>query len=234
MTWTELRHAHTPDGGRMVLRCRDGVYEIRVNGWELMSNRAHRSEEAMAELACAGRDGVRQVLLGGLGMGYTLRAALDAVSAAARITVVELLPEIVDWNRGPLAALAGRPLDDPRVDLRIGDVGEALAGAQAAYDAILLDVDNGPRPVSDRGNQLLYGPAGRAAAQRALRPGGVLAVWSADPAPEFEQLLAASGFAARAVEVSPRGTPDGPMHTILLGTLPEGCRKDLIPTARQD
>src|SRR5579859_864385 len=107
MEWGELSQARTPQGGAMVLRCRDGIYEIRINGWELMSNRAHRSEEAMAELACAGRSGTPHVLIGGLGMGYTLRSALDHLPAAARVTVAELLPEIVAWNRGPLGPLAG-------------------------------------------------------------------------------------------------------------------------------
>ncbi|MEI9987578.1 MAG: hypothetical protein WDN69_33230 [Aliidongia sp.] len=141
------------------------------------------------------------------------------------MTVAELMPEIVAWNHGPLALLAGHPLSDPRVVLTVGDVGEAIAAADGAYDAILLDVDNGPQALSDRGNHRLYGPAGLASARRALCPGGMLAVWSADPAPDFEQTLAAAGFRAGSVEVSPRGTPDGPMHTILLGICPEIARK---------
>jgi spermidine synthase len=225
MSWIEVSQARTPEGGAMVLRCRDGVYEIRVNGWELMSNRAHRSEEAMAELACAGRGDGSNILIGGLGMGYTLRAALEHLPGDARVTVAELMPEIVDWNRGPLAPLAGRPLSDPRVALCQGDVGEVIAAADGTYDVILLDVDNGPQALSDRGNHRLYRPAGLAAARRALRPGGMLAVWSADPVPAFERALAAAGFRASSVEVSPRGTPDGPMHTILFGIRPEIARK---------
>jgi spermidine synthase len=219
VSWIELDRAATQDGGEISLRCRDGIYEIRINGWELMSNRAHRSEEALAALTCTELGDAARVLLGGLGLGYSLRAALDCLPADALVMVAELLPALVEWNRGVLGKLAGHPLRDPRVALRIGDVGAIIDAAETAFDAILLDVDNGPQPLTDQGNQRLYGPDGLAAARRALRPGGVLAVWSADPAPAFEQALAAAGFTAESVEVSPRGTPDGPMHTILLGKL---------------
>lgn len=220
MSWIELDRAATPDGGEMSLRCRDGIYEIRVNGWELMSNRAHRSEEALAALGCAGLGAAPHVLLGGLGLGYSLRAALDCLPVGAQVTVAELLPALVGWNRGVLGTLAGHPLRDPRVALRVADVGAIIGAAEAIFDAILLDVDNGPQPLTDQGNHWLYRPDGLAAARRALRPGGVLAVWSADPAPAFEQALAVAGFRPDSVEISPRGTPDGPMHTILLGRLP--------------
>jgi spermidine synthase len=190
-----------------------------------MSNRAHRSEEALGELACAGLSGAPEVLIGGLGFGYTLRAALDVLPQAARVVVAELLPAIIEWNRGPLARLAGQPLSDPRVALQPGDVGDLIAAGEARYDAILLDVDNGPQALTDQGNHRLYGASGLAACRHALRDGGVLAVWSADPAPEFEHALAEAGFMPRAVDVSPRGTPDGPMHTILLGILPKVAGK---------
>lgn len=224
MDWVELCRTATPDGGTLVLRGCGGLYEIRIDGRELMSNRAHRSEEALAELGCASCRGACHVLIGGLGMGYTLRAALDTLPATARVTVVELLPAVADWNRHRLAHLAGRPLADPRVDLQIGDVGTVIAGTAAGCDAILLDVDNGPAPLTDSGNAALYGAAGIEAARRALRPGGVLAVWSADPSPDFEQALKQVGFAIRSVSVSPRGTPDGPEHVIVLGTLPARTR----------
>ena len=225
MNWIEIDAAPTPEGGRMVLRQADEIWEIRVNGWELMSNRAHRSEEALAELACAGLTGAPTVLIGGLGLGYTLRAALDTLPQAAQVVVAELVPAIIDWNRGPLAPLAARPLNDPRVTLLPGDVGDLIDTAEGRYDAILLDVDNGPRALTDRGNHRLYGAAGLAACRRALRAGGVLAVWSADPAPEFERALAEAGFAPSSTQVSPRGTPDGPLHSILLGTLPKVAGK---------
>lgn len=221
MEWIEVDAAPTPEGGRMALRRAGGIWEIRVNGWELMSNRAHRSEEALAALSCAGLEGAPRILIGGLGIGYTLRAALEVLPWAAQVVVAELLPAIIAWNQGPLAPLADRPLDDRRVELRQSDVAVLIAAAGAAYDAILLDVDNGPSALTDQGNHRLYDGSGLAAARRALRPGGVLAVWSADPAPDFEQALAEAGFAARSIEVSPRGTPDGPLHSILLGILPK-------------
>jgi spermidine synthase len=218
--WVELARAATPDGGELVLRSDGIIHEIRVNGWELMSNRATRSEAALAELGCAGLSGAPSVLLGGLGLGYTLRAALDILPAAAAVTVVELLPAIAAWNRGVLGPLAGHPLDDARVQLRLGDVGAALARRAAAWDAILLDIDNGPQALTDRGNEAIYGAAGLAQIRRALKPGGVCAVWSADPAPDFERRLDAAGFAVESTRVSPRGLADGPMHTILLGRVP--------------
>jgi spermidine synthase len=140
------------------------------------------------------------------------------------VTVVGLLPAVADWNRGLLAHLAGRPLADPRVALQIGDVGAVIAATAAGCDAILLDIDNGPAPLTDSGNARLYSAAGIAAARRALRPGGVLAVWSADPAPDFERALNDAGFVVHAVSVSPRGTPDGPTHVIVLGALPASAR----------
>jgi spermidine synthase len=221
MGWIDIDAAETPEGGRMVLRHADGIWEIRVNGWELMSNRAHRSEEALAELGCARLAGTPRILIGGLGMGYTLRAALDHLPQAAHVVMAELLPAIIAWNRGPLALLAGRPLSDPRVEVRRDDVGNLIAEAEGLYDAILLDVDNGPHALTDQGNHRLYGATGLARARRALRPGGILAVWSADPAPDFERALNEAGFTQRSVAVSPRGTPDGPLHSILLGTLPK-------------
>jgi len=213
MPWTELANARMPDGGELTLRHCNGIFEIRCNGWELMSNRAHRSEEAMARLACAELPAAPRVLIGGLGMGYTLRAALNTLPDAARVIVAELVPDIIEWNRGPLATLAGRPLDDARVRVHCGDVADLLADGD--FDAILLDLDNGPAAPIYRCIPRLYQHDGLALARRSLAAGGVLAVWSADRSEAFETALAACGFAWRGVEVSVRGD-DGPWHMIYL------------------
>ncbi len=195
-----------------MLRRRAGIYEIRCDGWDLMSNRAHHSEQTLARLGCDGLAGAPRVLIGGLGMGYTLRAALDALPAAARVTVAELFAQVVDWNRGPLAILAGRPLDDARVAVRRADVAALLDGA--AFDAILLDVDNGPDAAMLAGNAALYTAEGLHRLRAALSPGGRLAVWSADPSPRFEARMTACGLDWRRTDVPARGAPDDPLHTL--------------------
>ncbi len=217
--WAELARAAMPDGGELTLRHCGGIFEIRCNGWELMSNRAHRSEEAMARLACAGRAGAPRVLIGGLGMGFSLCAALDALPGTARVVVAELVPDIIEWNRGPLAALAGRPLDDARVSVHCGDVADLL-GADGRFDAILLDIDNGPAAQVYRRTPLVYQRSGLASARRSLAAGGVLAVWSADRSEAFESVLAACGFTWRGIEVSVRGDNNGPWHTIYMAANP--------------
>ena len=162
-TWTELARAHTAAGDELLLRERAGCVELRCNGWELMSNRAHHSEEALASLACdqiammraahaaaalpdrCGRDTAPRVLIGGLGLGYTLRAALDHLPSSASVTVAEFLPEIIAWNRGVLAPFTGRPLADPRVSVACTDIADLLGTAQpATFDAVMLNTDNGP------------------------------------------------------------------------------------------
>ncbi|MFV0281861.1 MAG: hypothetical protein ACK5JM_14015 [Rhodoblastus sp.] len=213
--WAEISRATTATGDELVLREKAGVFEIRCNGWDLMSNRAHASEEFFASETLrllAGRPAPR-VLIGGLGMGFTLRAALDVAPADARIEVAEIAPEIVAWNRGPLAAQAGRPLDDPRVGIHIGDVAQALV-AGAAYDAILLDTDNGPGAVMLAGNASLYTGAGLARACGALVGGGVLALWSADRNAAFEGLLAECGRCWRVVETPAVRGRAQPLHAI--------------------
>ncbi len=217
--WERLGSAKAPDGGELVLYRRDDQYVIRVDGQELMSSRAHGSEERMAELACAdlaARAGAR-VLVGGLGMGFTLRAVLDAVGPDARVRVAELVPAVVDWNRGPLADLAGRPLDDRRVELHVGDVGALLRAGGPRHDAILYDVDNGPQALTRKGNQVLYGAQGLTLVKGALRPGGRFAVWSASPDQRFATSLRRAGFAAVDIhEVPARGRAGGPRHTIFV------------------
>jgi len=217
--WETLGTARAPEGGQLVLYRRGGEFVIRVNGRELMTSRAHGSEEHLARLACvrlAGRESAR-VLVGGLGLGYTLRATLDAVPAGAEVIVAEIVPAVVEWNRGPLAHLAGRPLEDPRATVRIADVGAVLRRATIRFDAILLDVDNGPQGLTRKANQLLYGDAGLGLARRALRPGGALAVWSAERDEPFLRRLRKAGFSASAHDVPARGRGGGPNHTIFLG-----------------
>ena len=157
------------------------------------------------------------VLIGGLGLGYTLRAALDRLPRSARVTVAELLPEIIAWNRGPLAPFAGHPLTDPRVSVICSDVADLLRSAEpASFDAILLDTDNGPDSVMLRDNASLYGCRSLRTIRRALRPAGILTVWSADPSPRFEHNLRDAGFQWRAHDVHARGAPNDPLHTIYL------------------
>ena len=187
---------------------------------ELMSSRMSGSEEALAHLACDRLDGRKapRLLVGGYGMGFTLRALLARLAADARVTVAELVPEIVDWARGPMHGLMAGCLDDARVDLRIADVADVIATARAGYDAILLDVDNGPDGLTRAGNDGLYSARGLAMARAALRRGGILAVWSAAPDPAFTRRLGAAGFAADEVRVRARQNGKGPQHLIWFAT----------------
>jgi spermidine synthase len=216
--WTELAQAVTAAGDRLVLRAAGGVVELRCNGWDLMSNRAHGSEEALARFGCAGlaaQAGTPQVLIGGLGLGYTLRAALDLLPAGATVLVAELLPEVVAWNRGVLAGFARRPLDDPRVRLACTDIAALLRDTPPTrFDAILLDTDNGPDAVMLAANAALYDPAGLRLLAGALRPGGTLAVWSADRSPRFEAVLDRAGLDWTVHDVPARGARGDPLHSI--------------------
>jgi spermidine synthase len=216
-TWMELARASTPDGDELILRRRDEEFEIRFNGWELMSNGSPLSEAALALLALAELcDKPGEILIGGLGMGFTLRATLDAASADARVIVWELVPAVVDWVRGPLAGLACRPLDDPRVALRIGSVIDQLAASRHGFVAILLDTDNGPQSVLHEPNRFLYSREGLALAKRAVRPEGIVGFWSADRSAVFEDNLDAVGLRWRRVGVDARGGGRGPEHSIYL------------------
>jgi len=195
---------------------RDEEFSIRVGNSELMNSRLHGSEDALGELACAGiADCPRpRVLIGGLGMGYTLRAALHALSAQGQVIVAELIPAVVAWNRGPLGELAGHPLRDDRVTVREVDVAWILRAEKSAYDAILLDVDNGPKELTRNGNDWLYAQGGLSAAFAALRPGGVLAVWSAGPDLAFSDRLRKTGFKVEETRVRAREARGGARHTI--------------------
>jgi len=213
-----LDRATTPDGAEIVLHERDGVFAIRVNGLELMTSRAHGSEEALADLVLSslGQRRRPRVLVGGLGMGFTLRAVLNSKPPASEVVVAELIPAVVRWNRNHLDHLAGAPLEDPRVTLVEGDVARVIADSQRPFDAILLDVDNGPSAFTVNRNEGLYGPAGLAAIYRCLRRGGRLGVWSAASAPEFERLLKKQGFDVQVTRVRARRVAKGPKHTIFI------------------
>ena len=176
----------------MTLCRRDDEYVIFADRLELMSSRRHGSEESLSTETLRRVD-CKRLLIGGLGLGYTLRAALDALPADVTVVVAELVPKVVEWNRGPLAHLAGSPLDDPRVEVRVTDVAVPLS-EPGAWDAILLDVDNGPSAFTQNRNNSLYESQGLFTARLALRPGGVLTVWSSDPDRDFERLLAQHGF----------------------------------------
>ncbi|MDH3405170.1 MAG: hypothetical protein OES32_18065 [Acidobacteriota bacterium] len=218
---TSRRRATTPDGAELILTARDGVFTLRVGGWELMTSRAHGSEEELARLACAavaGRERPR-VLVAGLGFGYTLRAALDHLVADASVTVCEVFDCLLAWNRGDLGVLAGRPLEDRRVRAVHADVIDLLAAADP-FDVILLDVDNGPQALTLRGNERLYDRAGATLLRDRLTPGGALAVWSAGPAPVFTGLLGQAGLEVTARKVPLPGAGRGSAHHLLLARRP--------------
>jgi len=197
-------------------------FSLEVHGIELMRSREHGSEELLAELALSGlaRADPSRVLIGGLGMGFTLARALELVGDAVRIEVVELVPEIVTWNRRWFGDLNGRPLDDPRVAALTGDVAHRIREADALYDAILLDVDNGPEALTSDTNDRLYDRPGLIAARTALRHGGVLAIWSAAPDDSFTSRLERAGFGVQEHRVRARRTR-GARRTIWVATREE-------------
>jgi spermidine synthase len=219
--WELLDRARTPDGSDMTLNRRGNEYIILANGADLMSSRMHGSEEALAEFGCEHARAAERpcVLVGGLGMGFTLRATLDQLPHDATVVVAELLPAVVEWNRGLLGPLAHHPLDDPRALVELGDVGATLRGGAGRFDAILLDVDNGPSAFAQTTNAGLYDDAGLATARAALKPGGVLAVWSASENRKFEHRLRYQGFSVETRPVRGRLKKGGPRHFIFLGRL---------------
>jgi len=215
-----LGTAQVPGGTELRLFRHDRDFMIVMGHNELMSSRMSGSEVALAtETIKRLKDRPAPTLLiGGYGMGFTLRAALAALGPKAELVVAELVPEVIDWARGPMAEMAAGCLDDPRVRLLMGDVGSVIDGALGDYDAILLDVDNGPDGVVREGNGSLYSASGLRAARRALTPGGVLAVWSAGPDPAFSRRLEKNGFAVDEIRVAARTNGKGPKHTIWFAT----------------
>tara|TARA_Y100001001_G_scaffold97650_1_gene95493 strand:- start:3685 stop:4359 length:675 start_codon:yes stop_codon:yes gene_type:complete len=219
--FTEIGTATIPGKGTQLrLLQRNDEFSIRIAGTtgELMNSRIHGSEDALATLACeriADQPSPR-VLIGGLGMGFTLAAALSALGEDARVTVAELVSEVEGWNRGALGAAAGNPLNDPRASVHIGDVAELLRNSDGEWDAILLDVDNGPEGLTRRENNWIYSPAGIAAAQKSLRPEGVLAYWSAGPEHAFTERLRRAGLSVELVTVRALRPGNGARHVIWL------------------
>lgn len=218
--WLAMGTANIPNnGGELKLLQRDQEFSIRLSGvrGELMNSRVHGSEEALAELGCSRLDGLSdsRVLVGGLGMGFTLAAALKSVSSSAQVTVAELIPEVVEWNTGPLGECAGRPLADSRTVVHVGDVAELVVDNESAFDAILLDVDNGPEGLTHTDNDRLYSQRGLEALYKALNREGTLAVWSAGPDPLFLIRLKKARFKVNARSVRAR-KGKGSHHTIFL------------------
>lgn len=215
--WELLDSAPVPgSSSELHLYRRGEEFSIRVDRRELMNSRVHGSEDALAQMACASiaDRAAARVLIGGLGMGYTVAAALERLEADAEVVVAELAPAVVAWNRGPLLDLVGRPLESSRVTVREVDVAQILRTEQAAFDAILLDVDNGPEGLTRRSNRWLYGQAGLAAAWKTLRLGGVLAIWSVGPNQSFADRLRQAGYAVEESRVRARATNKGAWHTI--------------------
>ena len=222
--WQLLGRAQTPGGGAdLVLYQRDSEFSLKADNRELMNSRVHGSEEAMARLGCqdlAKHPGAR-VLIGGLGMGYSVRMALDILGEDARVVVAELAPAVVEWNRGVLADLAGRPLEDRRAELHEADVVQLIRAARGDYDAIMLHVDNGAEAMVRKGNNWLYSLPGLSATYAALRRGGVLATWSAGPQPAFVRRVRRAGFEVEEFKVRARGGSNrrgGAHHVVWIAT----------------
>lgn len=218
--WVQLDSAKTPDGQQELrLKQRGAEFSIMLGTNELMNSRLSGSEEALAKLSCQRIAGHKQprILIGGLGMGFTLRAALAGLGEHASIVVAELIPAVVAWARGPMAEVFAGCLDDPRVSIREVDVGQLIRSQASTYDAILLDVDNGPEGIVHKANDALYSVAGLNAARAALKAGGVLAVWSQGPDAGFARRLGQAGFAVEEVKTRANGKR-GARHVIWIAT----------------
>ncbi len=220
--WTQVGEAPIPDTDQTLylFQGKDDFFIKVSGGYELMSTRKHASEDALGSLPCKRlkQPETAQVLIGGLGMGFTLAAVLAVVGSRAEVTVAELIPEVVDWNRGPLGEHSGKPLEDPRTRIHLGDVAKLLRQSCACFDVIALDVDNGPEGLTKKANDWLYSMPGIAAAQTALKSTGILAYWSADPDQAFHDRLRCSGFMVEEVRVYAHGNK-GARHTIWLASV---------------
>ncbi|MDM9624808.1 hypothetical protein QTL95_02795 [Rhizobium sp. S152] len=221
LPWIQLDSAPIPgEAGELRLKQRGSEFSIMLGANELMNSRLSGSEEALATLTFDRISGRPRptMLIGGLGMGFTLRAALAVLPRDAKVTVAELVPAVVRWARGPMTEVFKGCLDDPRTVVHEGDVGELIRSSKATFDAILLDVDNGPDGLTRQSNDRIYDFSGLKAARDALKPGGVLAVWSSGPDPKFTRRLRDSGFTAEAINVRANGKRGGARHVIWLAT----------------
>lgn len=228
--WVQLDSASIPDGGELRLKRRGTEFSIMLGANELMNSRLSGSEEALAKLSCdriRGRPAPR-MLIGGLGMGFTLRAALAELGDDASVTVAELVPTVVAWARGPMAAVFSGCLDDLRVAIHEGDVGDLIRSARSSWDAILLDVDNGPEGLTRQGNDALYDFSGLSAAHAALKPGGLFSVWSSGPDDRFTRWLRQAGFSVEEIATRARGKR-GARHVMWIGTKPASKRRAQLP-----
>ena len=214
--WECLDRANVPGmGDELIFYKRADEYSIRTGGFELMNSRAHGSEDALSELSISKISSVNPtILIGGLGMGYTLAAALKCLGENGVVHVAELVPAVVRWNREHLGVLSGHPLTDKRAQVFETDVAEILKKSRGTYDAILLDVDNGPEGLTRKDNDWLYSPAGLAAAGRALKPSGILAVWSSSPNEQFTRRVKKAGYIVEEVKVRARNSKKGGRHNI--------------------
>lgn len=225
LPWKHLDNAQIPDGGGEIRLIQRGAeFSIMLGSIVLMNSRLRGSEEAMAQIACESFARLRapHILIGGLGMGFTLRAALALLNAQAQVTVAELVPAVVKWARGPMAEIFAGCLEDARVKIHEGDVAALIRGSKSAYDAILLDVDNGPDGLTHAANDRLYSAAGLAAARTALRPGGTLAVWSSGPDEKFTARMRRSGLVTGEVRLRANGKGRGARHVIWRGVRTAG------------
>lgn len=216
LPWIHVDEARAADGTVLTLARRGAEWEVRADGFILMSSREHGSEDDLAALAFARVSRARSVLIGGLGLGFSLRATLDLLDPGGTVVVAEQSAAVVDWNRRQLGTLAGRPLEDPRVVVRLGDVRERIEEARAGYDLVLLDVDNGPSALIHQANAGLYDLRGIAACHRALREGGALGVWAAGPDQGYLRRLRRGGFDASAVRVARRKGAGGRKHVVFV------------------
>ncbi|MDA3970079.1 MAG: hypothetical protein PF442_01875 [Desulfobulbaceae bacterium] len=236
----KLAAASTPDGGEMVLYQHDRDFSIIVNGADLMHSRRHESELELARLGCQHLSNNEEptVLIGGLGMGYTLRQTLDLVGANGSVVMAELMEEVIEWNRKYMGELNDHPLQDERVDLRVGDILDILSKSKASFDTILLDVDNGPEPMTHSGNSQLYSYQGVVACKAALRDKGCLAVWSAKPNKDFEHLVMDCGMHIHRYRVPAHKGKNASSHFIWIASeklknLPPGGSESRKPNKDQ-
>lgn len=215
--WIAAGEAVSPDGTRLELVEHDGEYIIKADDLPLMSTRMHFSEVELARLVCTKLKSGAKVMIGGLGLGYTLRSTLNLIPKDAKAVQVELVPEVIEWNRGPLGPFADHPLNDKRTELVQDDISKVIKGARNEYDSIMLDVDNGPTPLVQERNSWLYTDSGLQAIRKALKNGGRVAIWSADDEPKFVSRMKRNGFRAQKHQIQAHKGKGGIRHVIFTG-----------------